>query len=272
MMRPASGHWFIGLLLYIASTMLFARDGGPQLAVIIDDLGDNRPLGQRAVDLPAVLTCSILPHTPFARYLAERAHSTGKEVMLHQPMAAVNHTAMGPGGLGLSMTETAFLTTLRHNLASVPHVKGINNHMGSLLTRHPGHMTWLMRELARRGNLYFVDSLTTAQSIAIQIADEQGLLRAERNIFLDSERHIAAIAQQMQKAVLIANKFGSAITIGHPYPETLAFLEETLPHLQQQGIKLVKVSELIRHQTERRPYPWQVSSYPSPRDVKSSKQ
>ena len=244
----------------------------PVVGLIIDDLGDRLQDGLRALALPGNVTFAILPQTTFSQQFAELAHSRGKEVMLHQPMQAMNGKKMGPGGLSMHMTKQGFLQALRDNLASVPHVRGINNHMGSLLTRHPGQMAWLMEAIKQRGELFFVDSTTTSQSVALKVATEHQLPTLRRNIFLDHERRDGAIRAQFARFIAQAQALGSSLAIAHPYPETLRVLEELLPTLKEQGIELMPVSELIRESNERREQLWQASLSPSHRGVKNSKQ
>lgn len=268
-----SWQWFLILLLMPG---VLTAEEPPQVAlisVIIDDLGDNWPAADRSLQLPGRVTYSILPHTPYAALIAETAHSRNKEVMLHQPMQAVNGKALGLGGLTLNMSRRQFLRILRSNIKSIPHVKGINNHMGSLLTRHPGHMKWLMYEMKRHGGLYLVDSRTTEESVIPMLARESDLVAvSSRDIFLDSQRNPEFIRLQFARGLALARRTGSAILIGHPYPETLTVLEDLLPALASEGIQLVPVSEAIRHQTYKKEQLWQASLSPSPKAVKSLKQ
>jgi polysaccharide deacetylase 2 family uncharacterized protein YibQ len=217
-----------------------------RIALIIDDIGDNLKLGSRAVRLPGAVTCSILPHTVYARQLATAAHRGDKEVMLHLPMESEDEKAPGPGALTLDMTKAEFLGTLESDLDAVPYAAGINNHMGSLITRHPGHMRWLMQEINRRGDLYFVDSRTTDLTVAQKVAQETGVPNLRRDVFLDDDLHPAAIAAQFARLIALAKHRGSAVAIGHPHPATLRFLEQQLPRLNDAGIQLVSVSQLIK--------------------------
>lgn len=267
------------LLIGLAATAAWADEQHrvtaapvPLVSLIIDDLGDRYDYGSRAIELPGQLTYAILPQTTFSSRLAEMAHAKGKEVMLHQPMQAVNGKAMGPGGMEMEMSHSTLLATLEANLASVPHARGVNNHMGSLLTRHPGHMAWLMDALRQRGGLYFVDSSTTSKSVAQQIALEHELPVMRRHVFLDHQRDEQLIRRQFMQLVRLAHRNGHAVGIGHPYPETLAVLEQLLPQLEGFGIRLVPVSQLIAHKEKRSEALWQASLSPSPRGVKSSKQ
>ncbi|RMG55803.1 MAG: divergent polysaccharide deacetylase family protein [Gammaproteobacteria bacterium] len=263
----------LALLLLITMPVAPAHAGrGPLLAIIIDDIGYHQNPDQEVVELPYPLTLAFLPHTPYARPLAEQAHALGHEIMLHLPMQATNGKALGPDGITLDMTEQAFTRTVLDALASVPHARGINNHMGSLITRHPGHMTWLAELMRQKGDLYFIDSRTTRHTVALRIMREQGLPALARDVFLDSAPPHDAdwVRHQLRRAEALARKHGHAIAIGHPYAETLAALRSELPALQARGIRLVRVSQLLSSSNGRYPQ-WQASSSPSPRVVKNSK-
>jgi len=250
----------LAILLVAAPGLAAAAQ--PVVSIVIDDIGDNPDTGQRAVDLPGPVACAFLPGTPYAHSLAERAHRQGKEVLLHQPMQAVAHNdLLGPGALMLHMTEPRFLHTLRDNLQSLPYVVGVNNHMGSLLTRHPGHMTWLMRELKREGDLFYVDSRTTRHTVAEQMAHEVGVPTTRRNVFLDNRLSKEAIRDQFLELVRDAREEGHALAIGHPHPKTLAVLEQEIPKLAAQGVRLVPVFTLLQtiHQEPRTPQ-WHASA------------
>ncbi|WP_232020217.1 divergent polysaccharide deacetylase family protein [Sulfuriflexus mobilis] len=254
-----------GLLL--CSGLAFAQR--PAIAIIIDDLGNNTK-DERAVDLPGAIACAFLPYAPYTKALAGKAHSLNKEVMLHAPMESLHGHAMGPGSLTLHMTEKQFISTLQEDLAAVPHVQGINNHMGSLLTRHPGHMLWLMQEMNRHGDLFFVDSRTTLGSVAQSVAAENSIPNLDRDIFLDAEPGAEFVEKQFARLLKIAQTQGMALAIGHPYPETMKVLEQRLQQLDTHGIDLVSVAELIQRKKQEPPS-WQLSSSPLHKVAKSSK-
>lgn len=273
--------WFV---MMFASSATFAelaedeQDAGVAedeiyISIVIDDIGDRLSNGLRAVELPANVTMAFLPGSPYSHRLAEKAHQLGKEVMLHQPMEAMHYNAMGENGLSLHMTREAFRETLNHSLESIPHVRGVSNHMGSLLTRHPGHMSWLMEEIGTNEGLFFLDSKTTPETVARRVALEHDVPTISRDIFLDNDRDPERIAEQFKRLIDKAKKRGGwALGIGHPYPETLAILEAVLPTLKYNGIKLVPVSELIATRTALRNKLWHVSLSPSLKAAKNSKQ
>ena len=259
------------LLLWLLGSMAAWADQRPVIAIIIDDIGDRLIEGQRSIELPGAVTYAVLPHAPFTKRLAEQAHQHGKEVMLHQPMQPINGENMGPGGIHIEMNRSQVRKVLTENLAAVPHVRGVNNHMGSLLTRHPGHMAWVMEALKEHGDLYFVDSTTTPATVAQRVAHEHGLPNARRHVFLDHEQTREFVLQQFVQLLEQAHRVGASIAIGHPYPETLDVLEALLPYLDEFGVRLVPVSEWIAHTHDQRQKLWQASLSPSPKAAKNSK-
>jgi polysaccharide deacetylase 2 family uncharacterized protein YibQ len=218
-----------------------------RIAIIIDDIGQALQPGLRAVRLPGPVAIAVLPHLPYSRQLAGAAHGAGKEVMLHLPMQSLQLRApIGPGGIYLDTLRLELRETLDAALASVPHAVGVNNHMGSLVTRHPGLMRWLMEELTDRQPLYWVDSRTTPDTVALQQAYALNVPAQGRDVFLDNEPTVAAVAQQFERLLEIARTRGSAVAIGHPHAATLAFLAAALPGLEREGIRLVPPSELMQ--------------------------
>lgn len=269
--RPARRWLAAGLACALLVTGLGATtaSAGPAIAIIIDDLGDGLADGQRAIALPGAVTLSVLPHTPFGKRLAEEAHQRGKEVMLHLPMEALEPLDPEPGEIAADMPALEMAITLAHDFETVPHAAGVNNHRGSRLTQNATAMTALMRLLRARGSLYFVDSLTSADSVAARSAREHGVPSLSREVFLDNERDPEAIARQFEQLLQIATRRGRALAIGHPYPETLALLEQRLPELAARGIQLVSPSTMLKEQTE--VAAWPSSSSPSPKAPKNSK-
>jgi polysaccharide deacetylase 2 family uncharacterized protein YibQ len=218
----------------------------PRIAIIIDDLGYRLDAGQRAIRLPGPVSFAVLPGTPRASELATLAFENGKEVLLHLPLQAKSDDGRDePLGLNLHMDRVEFGNTFERALKSVPHAIGVNSHRGSLLTRHPGHMLWLMEELRARDKLFFVDSYTTHESVAIRIARETGIDARKRDVFLDPDPAPETVAREFERLKKLADRRGSVIAIGHPHAATLELLERELPKLKEQGYELVTISSLV---------------------------
>jgi polysaccharide deacetylase 2 family uncharacterized protein YibQ len=215
-----------------------------EVAIIIDDIGYNRSQGLAAINISGNLTYAIIPHSPYAKFLATTAHQQQKEVILHAPMSNIHDHPMGKSGLTEDMDEAAFDHTLLNAMASVPHIKGVNNHMGSLLTQMQRPMNWTMRTLKANG-LFFIDSRTTSASVAWKTAQKYGIASLKRDVFLDHKRDSLFMAEQFERFINIAKGNGYAIAIAHPYPETIQYLINNIHRLQAHGIRLMPVSELV---------------------------
>lgn len=219
----------------------------PRIAIIIDDLGYHLANGRRAIRLPGPIAFSFLPNTPRAQALARQAHKYGKEVLLHLPLQAHSDKQLRePSEIDLDMSRERVTTVFARAIDSVPHAIGVNSHRGSLLTRHPGHMQWLMEEIRNREKLFFIDSYTHHDSVALQIAQEAGVNAVRRDVFLDPDRAPETVAREFERMKKLARERGQVVAIGHPYPATLDLLERELPGLLEEGFELVRISELVR--------------------------
>ncbi len=190
------------------------------------------------------ITYALLPHAPHTKQLAAIAHAKGKELILHLPMSSILSRSAGPGTLTAELSHVEFKTLLEQNLQATPHIIGVNNHMGSLLTQQPQQMHWLMRTLKKHG-LYFLDSRTTADSLAYHAAKAYAIDTVERDIFLDNNDDLPNIDKAFTQLIQLAKRKGRAVAIGHPRPNTLNYLAKNLPRLKQAGIRLRKVSALF---------------------------
>jgi polysaccharide deacetylase 2 family uncharacterized protein YibQ len=236
----------------VADQRLPEQSSAPRIALIIDDLGNAMRAGERTAALYGPVACAILPHTPFGETIAQRAHLAGKEVLLHLPLQPVEQgEAAGSGTIIIDNTRTQLVRIFESDIVSIPYVVGVSNHMGSLLTRHPGHMGWLMDALKAHDDLFFVDSYTTVSSVALQLAREHGVPAIRRDVFLDNVPTEAEIDREFRRLMKRARKNGSAVGIGHPYPETLRYLERILPTLTKEGIELVSIGQLIDQPVEK---------------------
>jgi polysaccharide deacetylase 2 family uncharacterized protein YibQ len=215
------------------------------VAIIIDDLGYNYEQGLKAIQLPGAITYAIIPYSPKAQFFAQEAHKNNKEIMLHAPMSTINDNALGKSGLTERMEESDFKRTLNQSLSSLPNVKGLNNHMGSLLTQKSQPMSWVMQALKQR-QLYFIDSRTSAKSIAWNVAQQYDIPSLKRDVFLDHEPNEAFIDKQFKLLIATAKRQGYAVAIAHPYPETVEYLSRNLATLDNAGISLVSASELVK--------------------------
>jgi len=219
-------------------------DGYPQVAIIIDDVGFDKKMAENMVALDKNITLSILPQAPFGREIAESLHAKGTEIMLHLPMEPMEYPEIdpGPGAILVEMTPDELLEQLRENLDALPYIAGVNNHMGSRLTSLSPQLYQIFTVLKRR-DLFFIDSRTSKETLCRPSA---GLLKvpfAQRDVFLDNSQELEYIRGQLRKLIKTAERHGTAIGIGHPYPATYSALKKEISALKTK-VRIVPASSL----------------------------
>lgn len=219
--------------------------GAAQLAIILDDLGQDRSAADAIFALPYPLTISVLPGHAHSTEIAEEAHRRGYQVLLHLPMQSVGDETPEARELRPGMASEDIPPLFEEMMQSVPGAVGVNNHQGSQATSDGALMQELMPVL-KEWNLFYVDSRTTAATVAYDTAQHDGVPSAFRNVpFLDDVAEVSAVRRQLDLAARGAREKGQAIAIGHPHPATLQALREFLPNAQARGIRLVYTSQLV---------------------------
>ena len=216
----------------------------PAVAILIDDIGYQPGADLAALGLPGAYSYAVLPHGPHGARFVAAARALRRDSLLHLPMEAERRNELlGPDALMHDMSDAALGQAFSAALASVPAVVGINNHMGSRLTGESRPMEVLARQLAAQPGLFFVDSRTTARTVAASTMRKRGVPTLERDVFLDNQRRPTAIRRQLATLVARAKRHGYALGIGHPYRETLAVLHAWRPAADE--LRLVPVSSLL---------------------------
>lgn len=220
---------------------------GPVVTIIMDDIGRSVPKVRRLLAIEQPVTLAILPSTPYATQVAGLAHEFDREVMVHIPMEPQGYPAIEPGRDALLIQHSAWEVKrrLRDMFQRVPHAVGGNNHMGSRYTEYAVGMQ-AVGEFMRDRGLLFVDSRTTGKTLAEQTMLEIGVPALSRDVFLDNNQDVELIRHEIQRLAAQARRYGAAVGICHPYPETLSALEVELPRLAAEGVRLVKVVEMVR--------------------------
>ena len=221
--------------------------GKGTVAIIVDDMGSNLQEARELLAINIPLTFSIIPGLPKAKGVADVARGAGMKVMVHLPMEPQGYPTqrLEENGLLVKYATEEIAARTEALLATVPDAVGANNHMGSRFTEQEGKMLPVLQVLKAKG-LYFVDSRTTPRSVGFATAERLGVKTATRNVFLDNEQDVAAIRKQLYAAAKLARVKGGVIAICHPHPATIKALQETLPALQDNGIKFVTAGELVR--------------------------
>ncbi|MBI5493267.1 MAG: divergent polysaccharide deacetylase family protein [Deltaproteobacteria bacterium] len=218
----------------------------PRVAIVIDDMGQDPKKLKELLKLKEPITIAVIPHLRYSREVALQASSNGLEVLLHLPMEPkdTEDNDPGKGALLTAMSADEVRAQVEQDLKAVPNAIGVNNHMGSKFTEDEILMRAVL-QVVKKKEMFFLDSRTSSNSVAGRLARELGVRNADRNVFLDNNRDVKYIKGQISELVSIARKRGKAIGIGHPYPETIEALKETVSGLDGKGIVIVKLSEIV---------------------------
>ena len=214
-----------------------------KVAIVIDDIGYHQ-LDYKLLELPYELTFAVIPHTTHSNAVAKAAYQKGRDVILHMPMESARRADLSKNALKVTMNRSQIEQKLQAAFHDVPYAIGMNNHMGSYFTEQAKVMDWTLAYVAKR-QLFFLDSKTTARSQADLYAKKHQIPLLSRQVFLDNDRSYKALDKQFKLMIKLAKQNHYAIAIGHPYPETYAYLKKHLADLQAQGINLVKLSALL---------------------------
>lgn len=218
-----------------------------RFALVIDDMGYHQKVGDALLHLPLALSFAFLPHAPHTKSQLQLAKSRGRDILLHLPMEATDKKwDPGKGALFLAMNRQKIHRTILEDLAAVPGAIGINNHMGSRFTENETAMRDFLGVLKQQ-RLFFLDSLTSPNSVGLKIAAELNIPTLHRNVFLDNQQDKEIIKKQLTNLIFLARKQGIAIGIAHPHQATLDALRDFLRH-PDKSVVMVSISSILGDQ------------------------
>ncbi len=219
--------------------------GNPKVAIIIDDLGYQQEIAERILNLNFPVAISVLPFLSDSQLVAKMAKEKGMTVLLHLPMEPHNSNVNpGKGAIFSTMNEEEIRNKMLANLLEFPEADGVNNHMGSKVTENKEIMRIVLDEIKGR-DIFFIDSMTSPDSVGYKLSKELGIKTAFRSVFLDNEQDVDYIRNQVSLLKEFAIRNGSAIAIGHPYCNTIDVLNELDIILEAEGVEIVKLEELL---------------------------
>lgn len=222
---------------------------GATLVFVIDDAGMNAEYTKRYASLPFPLTIAVLPKLLHSKDCAYIVRSSGKELILHQPMQSLNHNLdPGPGKISVDMSFSQISSIINENLAEIgPGVKGLNNHEGSEVTEDVLRIGAVL-DVCLENKIYFLDSRTTANTKAPQAALERDMTIFEKSgPYIDNIVSREAMLKEIYKSLEAANKNGSAIVIAHVDKSAKILpklLEQMYPYLLKAGYRFATPSTL----------------------------
>jgi polysaccharide deacetylase 2 family uncharacterized protein YibQ len=218
-----------------------------QVAIIIDDIGYDLGSVRELLKINADLTFAILPFCTHTREAAEMLHRAQRETLLHLPMEPDSYPREKPGNGALftDMNDEELVFQLEKDLAAVPYISGVNNHMGSKFMGDEKKLSLIFSKLKKKG-LFFIDSRTSANTKAFAASEKVGLPVAARKIFLDNSRNYNEIYNNLINIAKNNGDVSPVIIVGHPYPETIRAINDAIKVIREKGVLIVPVSQIIK--------------------------
>jgi polysaccharide deacetylase 2 family uncharacterized protein YibQ len=217
------------------------------VAIIIDDIGYDMTPVHELLRVDADITFAILPLLAHSREAADMLHKANRETLLHLPMEPLSYPKEKPGNGALfsDMNDEEIVFQLEKNLASVPYISGVNNHMGSKFMADEERLMLVFKQLKKK-DLFFIDSRTTNNSKTTAASQKAHLTVASRKIFLDNDRDYSKIYQILMDVGNAPAGNAPLIVIGHPYPETIRAIRDANKSFRGKGVSIVPVSKLMK--------------------------
>ena len=255
--------WALGGWLGLNGIAAAGTPPTARIALIIDDIGLSRSIARCFLKISADLTFAVLPHLTYSHQLSHEIHDRGRELLLHQPMEPFDpQLSPGPGAVYVGDSRDQIENVVAANIQSVPYAIGVNNHMGSRFTSSSPAILTALQAIKREG-LFFIDSMTSHRSCAYRTACRINMSAGRRDAFLDTIRHPDAIILRLYQLVNCALVTGTAIGIGHPFPETAAAIHQFSAEIEGTGVEISSISSIVKPGRPASPF----QSRPTPAQV-----
>lgn len=220
-----------------------------QVAIVIDDFGNNMDGTAEMLSLPIPLTVAVMPFLPSTKQDAQLAHEKGHEVLLHLPMEPVRgkKSWLGPGAITTDLSNEEIRKRVLAAIEDVPYAIGINNHMGSRATADERVMKIIV-EVCKEKGLMLLDSRTTPKSLIGKLSEQMGVPYTENQLFFDDLYTYSHISKQMEKFKKLLHDKETCIAIGHvgpPGKKTAQVIKEAIPSIQKEA-QFVSISKMVK--------------------------
>ena len=240
--------WVFIMLLVMYLPAQVGAEENRELAIVIDDFGNDMGGTEEMLRLPVTLTVAIMPFLETTEKDAEEAHKFGHEVIVHIPMEPFKgkKSWLGPGAITTDLSDDEIEKRVIAAIDAVPHAVGMNHHMGSKATADERVMK-IVLEACREKGLYYLDSKTTGKSVIPDLAEEIGVPYLENELFFDDVYTIQHMSKKAQELAVKLKDDQAHIAIGHvgiAGEKMVAVLNEFIPMYKNEAV-IVPLSQMI---------------------------
>jgi len=216
----------------------------PRIAIVIEGLGVGaNGTAEALAKLPAAVTYAFTPYgTDLERWVA-RARGEGHEVLLQIGMEPFDYPDNDPGPQTLltSISAEQNIDRLHWFLSRFQGYVGVTGLMGARFTATDQALSPVLREIGKRGLIYFDDS-ASPRSVAGQISGSNNVAFAKADAMLDSVPTASDIDTALARIEAAARTRGFAIGAASALPVTIERISQWAKAAEARGITLVPVS------------------------------
>ena len=218
------------------------------LAIVIDDFGNNMQGTEDILNLPIKLTVAIMPFLPSTKTDAELAFKNGHEVIVHLPMEPKKgkKSWLGPQAITTDLSDNEIRRRVEAAIQDVPHAVGMNHHMGSKATEDERVMR-IVLDICKKNGLFYLDSKTTGKSVVSKLATEMNVPFLENGLFFDdvyTTEHIKKQAHLLERKLSESEQIIAIGHVGVSGPMMVNVLKEYIPVFQDKA-EIVGLSDLL---------------------------
>jgi len=221
-----------------------ARPDAPRVAIVIGGLGISANTTNEALaKLPGEITTAFTPYGTDIERWVSRARTEGHEVLLQVGMEPLDFPDNDPGPQTLltSLSPDQNIDRLHWFMSRFQGYVGVSSLMGARFTATDHAISPVLREIGRRGLIYFDDG-ASARSVAGQIAGANNMGFAKADAILDAVPTPGEIDNALARLESMAGTGGIAIGAAGALPVTIDRVGQWAKAAQGRGVTLVPIS------------------------------
>lgn len=217
---------------------------GARIAIVVGGLGLSQTGSQYAIKkLPEEITLAFAANGNSLQRWMQEARRDGHELLLQVPFEPFDYPANdpGPGTLTVAAGAEKNLDELHAAMARFTNYTGVTNFMGGRFLSSPDAMEPVMRDIGKRGLLFFDDG-TSAQSLTDKFAKAMAIPFAASDLVLDAQQERGYILEKLDELERIARRNGTAIGVASAFEVSVNAIADWANEAKARGIEIVSIS------------------------------
>ncbi len=197
---------------------------------------------------PEPLTFSLIPFDKKSDLTAKAADEYNKEIIIHLPFEshikdkkrAISQTIM------IHHPEEKIRESINKTMKAVPNFAGFSYLLPSFTLEDSRVMGIVLNEIKKHHG-YFIYKQNGKNVVVPRIAKKIDIPYREITIVIKTSSDVSAIEDKLKHYAVVAQKRSKVLISVEACKGFITALNNVLPLLQQNGIRLVYVSEIVKH-------------------------